>query len=626
MVESTPMPDFSCLMNGIFFPYFIAFAVIILFLRHREKMAMTVSILSSALVLISTLLLFSRHYALASHAESPLSPITYTVTWLYSTSVQFQFGYLVDSLSVLMLIVVEVVSLLVQLYSLGYMHGDPGRARFYAYLSLFSGSMTGLVISPNLLQTYIFWELVGLCSYLLIGFWWHKPEAAAAAKKAFVMTRFGDLGLFLGLLMLLHATGTSAFSEFGSLGLSPGAACGISLLIFCGVAGKSSQFPLHTWLPDAMEGPTPVSALIHAATMVVAGVYLLSRTAPIFLASSLAMEIVLAFGVVTAFVAATMACIQRDIKKVWAYSTISQLGYMVLAFGSGSPQASMFHLFTHAFYKALLFLGAGSFIHHAGSNDIFEIARKGGRRMTITFWTTVVGACALAGLPPFSGFFSKDAILLSLKENTHPLWYAAVMITGFLTAYYSFRVVFLLGRPQKVAHDDSHDSHGSHDSPPVMTMPLLVLAAATVLVGFWEGGFGHYLAGAEHDPIHLDVAIPATLLAFLGIALAASSFAFGSDEEGVVDRLPAMEIPRKKYYLDDFYFWVTHKVVLGVSWVCAYVDRHFVDGAVNGVADTVRWAGNQCSRLQTGRVQQYLNTLVLLFSILGFTLYLTVKF
>ena len=617
-----------CLLNGIFFPYFIAFAIIILFLRHREKLAMTVSLAASGIVLACTAILFMKHHGIAARYETTLEPVTYSITWLSTGSATFRFGYLLDSLSVLMLIVVQVVSFLVQVYSIGYMHGDPGRARFYAYLSLFSGSMTGLVISPDLLQTYIFWELVGLCSYLLIGFWWHKPEAAAAAKKAFVMTRFGDLGLFLGLLMLLYTKGNAAFADFGSLGLSAGAATCISLLIFCGVIGKSSQFPLHVWLPDAMEGPTPVSALIHAATMVVAGVYLLSRSAPLFMASQTAMCVVFCFGAVTAFVAATMACIQRDIKKVWAYSTISQLGYMVLAFGAGSSQASMFHLFTHAFYKALLFLGAGSFIHHAASNDLFEIAKKGGRGMRITFWTTVIGALALAGLPPFSGFWSKDAILVAVKEMGNPVGYVAVMFTGFMTAYYSFRVVFILYRKQEPppAPPSQGGEHAVHDSPFVMTGPLLLLAIATCFVGFWEGGFGHYLSGAGHEHIRLDVAIPATILALLGIILAGASFLFGRNVEGVVDRLPIMEIPRQKYYLDDFYYWVTQKIVLGFSFLCAYFDRHYVDGAVNGVADTVRWLGNQWSRMQTGRVQQYLNLLVLMFSILGFGLYLTVKF
>ncbi|MBI4178829.1 NADH-quinone oxidoreductase subunit L [bacterium] len=619
MVETFEALKIPWLMDAIFYPYFAAFAIIILFLRRNEKLAMAVSLLASSTVLASTLMLFTRHYGLAAGHSEVLPPVSYTLKWLSTGSATFEFGYLVDSLTVLMLIVVEVVSFLVQVYSIGYMHGDKGRARFYAYLSLFSGSMTALVISPNLLQTYIFWELVGLCSYLLIGFWWHKPEAAAAAKKAFVMTRFGDLGLFLGLLMLLYTRGNVAFTDFGAMGLSAGLATCISLLIFCGVVGKSSQFPLHVWLPDAMEGPTPVSALIHAATMVVAGVYLLSRSAPIFMASQTALHVIFLFGAVTAFVAATMACVQRDIKKVWAYSTISQLGYMVLAFGAASSLSSMFHLFTHAFYKALLFLAAGSFIHHAGSNDLFDIARKGGRRMWITFGTTVVGALALAGIFPFSGFYSKDAILVAVQAMGSPVGYGLVMFTGFLTAYYSFRVVFILCR-----RPDEHSGHGSHDSPFVMTGPLLILAIATCFVGRWEHGFGAYYLGASHGGVHLDVAIPASILAILGLILAAVSFAGGKNEDGVVDRLPMMEIPRQKYYLDDFYYWVTQKIVLGCSRLCAYVDRHFVDGSVNGVAETVRWLGDRWSRLQTGRIQQYLNALVFMVSVLGLGIYLAV--
>ncbi len=612
-------------MNGIFFPYLIAFALIILFLKSREKLALAVSLLASGVVLVSTAILFFRHHGLAVQSDMPLPPVTYTVDWLITRSATFQFGYLVDSLTVLMLIVVEAVSFLVQLYSIGYMKGDPSRARFFAYLSLFSAAMTGLVISPNLLQTYIFWELVGLCSYLLIGFWWHKPEAAAAAKKAFVMTRFGDLGMFLGLLMLLYYKGNAAFVDFASLGLEAGLATCISLLLFCGVIGKSSQFPLHVWLPDAMEGPTPVSALIHAATMVVAGVYLLSRAAPIFMASQTAMSVIFIFGAVTAFLAATMACVQRDIKKVWAYSTISQLGYMVLAFGAGSSQASMFHLFTHAFYKALLFLSAGSFIHHAHSNDIIDIAKKGGRGMIITYGTMIVGAIALAGIYPFSGFWSKDAILVAVKAMGNPVGFGFVAFTGFLTAYYSFRVVFLIGRNQSPHAPGGHgDHHG--DSPLTMTGPLMVLAAATIGVGFWEGAFGHYLAGAAHGPIHWDVAGPSLILAGLGIVLAGASFGWNLNEEGVVDRLPVMDIPRKKYYLDDFYLWVTHRIVLGCSFLCAYIDRHFVDGSVNGVSDTVRWMGNQWSRLQSGQIQLYLNALVLMFSVMGLGIYFAVKF
>ena len=385
-------------------------------------------------------------------------PFQLTISWLSVGALSFDLGITVDYLAAIMLIVVCTVSLLVQIYSIGYMKDERGYGRYFAYMSLFSGSMLGLVISNNLAQTYIFWELVGICSYLLIGFWYRKPAAAAAAKKAFVVTRFGDLGFLAGILVISALPGSSF--NFSTLAgyvsghhIAAGTLTLISLLIFSGAVGKSAQFPLHIWLPDAMEGPTPVSALIHAATMVAAGVYLVARCYFLFTPTSLL--VVAIIGAITLFFAATMGVAENDIKRVLAYSTISQLGYMMLALGVGGYVAGVFHLITHAFFKALLFLAAGSVIHAVHTNDMWQM---GGlyKRMRITALTCLAGSLALAGVFPFSGFWSKDEILVAAWSSRlpgHMVFFAVAVVAAFLTAFYVFRLWFLTfgGAPRSAA-------------------------------------------------------------------------------------------------------------------------------------------------------------------------------
>ncbi len=411
-------------------------------------------------------------------------------------------GLMVDSLTAVMLIVVTVVSLMVQIYSQGYMHGDPGYHRYFAFMSLFTGSMLGLVLADNLLFIYVFWEMVGLCSYLLIGFWFHRPAAANAAKKAFIVTRLGDFGFLAAILLLFFNTGTFDIAELHTLAIT-GALAGTTLTwaaigIFAGAAGKSAQFPLHVWLPDAMEGPTPVSALIHAATMVAAGVFLVARTFPSFAHSVEALTTVAVIGGFTAIFAATMGLVMTDIKRVLAYSTISQLGYMMLGLGVGGVAIGIFHLFNHAFFKALLFLGAGSVNHATGT---FDMRLMGGLRkvMPWTYATFLIASLSLAGIWPLSGFWSKDEILAASLQS-QPILFALAMITVFMTAFYMFRVVFLtFGGEYRGGSPEAHSK--PHESPSVMVMPMVVLAILAVVSGFWNvtGAFGA-VYGSRRDP------------------------------------------------------------------------------------------------------------------------------
>ncbi|HYE91889.1 MAG TPA: NADH-quinone oxidoreductase subunit L, partial [Terriglobales bacterium] len=426
-------------------------------------------------------------------------------------------GLLVDHLSVPMLVLVTLVSLLVQLYSLAYLHDEPRASlgRYYAYHSLFAFSMLGLVLSPSYIQMFVFWELVGLCSYLLIGYWYTRPSAAAAALKAFWTTKLGDLGFIAGIVMLWSATGTFEFEALFRMAkdqtLPLEGLATVMFLIYLGAVGKSAQFPLHVWLPDAMEGPTPVSALIHAATMVTAGVFLVARSEPLFALVPGVLLLIARVGAFTALLAATMACVERDIKRVLAYSTVSQLGYMMAAAGAGAAAAGFFHLLTHGVFKALLFLGAGAVIHAVGTNDVF---RMGGlrRAMPHTAIVFVVGTLALAGVWPLAGFFSKEAVLEGVWNRGVPVVFALLAITAFLTAFYMFRVVFItffghpaVGAGGATAH--GHDAHGhaeaAHDPPWLMRWPLWLLATLTVGIGlsYAFGGSG----GGHHPPAWLTV-------------------------------------------------------------------------------------------------------------------------
>jgi NADH-quinone oxidoreductase subunit L len=547
---------------------FAVFVLIMVFTRRLARLSAVLSLAAITLSLVCSVFLLIRHW----HLEAP---IQYAGRWLVSGDIVVPFGYLLDPTSLLMLTIVAIICFLVQVYSLGYMAGDPGFSRYYACMSLFAWAMLSLTLSPSMLQLYIFWELVGLSSYLLIGFWYEKFSATQAGKKAFVMTRLGDVAFFLGLLMVFVDLGNLNILEINSqevlARMSSTRITVSALLIFGGIIGKSAQFPLLTWLPDAMEGPTPVSALLHSATMVAAGVYLFARLFPFFSFSPTAMTIFLLIGTVSMLLASTMAMVSRDIKQVWAYSTISQLGFMIMGLAAGSYFAGVFHLTTHAGFKALLFLCSGVFIHHIGSNDMFVIGRQAGRRLKIPMVCIVVAAAALAGLPPLSGFFSKEAILAALADLDNPVWVIAGLLGAFLTAYYAFRLIFILLFP-KEANSGQAPDHDTHHGPQtywVMAWPLIILAAVSLLLGFFQGHLENFLstpslaesqaAGGHHGWLPFA----ALGLAFSGIGLAWLEFGRrGAEQVGFVERLPVLNnLFAQRWYMDRFYRWFLDAVI-----------------------------------------------------------------
>ena len=540
----------------------------------------------------------------------------YNFTWLpFTETLHFDLGILLDPISVMMLIVISTVSLMVHIYSFGYMKGEIGFQRYYAFLSLFTMSMLGLVVATNIFQMYLFWELVGVSSYLLIGFYYTKPAAIAASKKAFIVTRFADLGFLIGILIYGYYGGTFGFTP-DTVSLISGGASMLPLalgLMFVGGAGKSAMFPLHIWLPDAMEGPTPVSALIHAATMVVAGVYLVARMFPLFIAyAPNTLHMVAWVGAFTAFYAASVACVQSDIKRVLAFSTISQIGFMMVALGvctSMNPHegglgymASMFHLFTHAMFKALLFLCAGAIIHTIGSN---EMSRMGGLRkyMPFTHLTFLVACLAISGIPPFSGFFSKDEILTAVFDFNPNFGILMSFIAG-LTAFYMFRLYYNIfwGTPSQYAHTP-------HEAPRSMTIPLMILAAITLFAGFIP--FGHFVSsdGLVYH-IHLDwsVAIPSIIIALIAIGIATFFYKSKCD---IPDRLQHMyahfyKAAYHRFYIDEFYLFTTKRIIFnGVSRPIAWFDRHIIDGTMNGMAYITQRVSYAIRGLQSGQIQQY---------------------
>ena len=590
----------------------LAFLLVAAFgLRPQDERAAPVPIIAA---LCGSLYLSLR--ALAHVAAA--GPQEFSFPWLYVGTVQLDIGVLVDNLSALMMAVVSLVSLLVQIYSIGYMKGEIGYGRYFAYMSLFSGSMLALVISDNIVQTYIFWELVGICSYLLIGFWYRRPSAAAAAKKAFVVTRFGDLG-FLTAVLLLSSFGLGIFgftdlahaAEQGAL--SKGLITAVCLLLFCGAMGKSAQFPLHIWLPDAMEGPTPVSALIHAATMVAAGVYLVARTYFLFALAPAALLVVAIIGCLTLFLAATMAVAENDIKRVMAYSTISQLGYMMMALGVGGYTAGVFHLTTHAFFKALLFLTAGSVIHALHTNDMWRMGGLG-KRMPITSITCLVGALALAGLPPLAGFWSEDEILSAAWYSQLPghwVFFALALATVFLTAFYMFRLWFLTF----TGGERSEEARHAHESPWVMAAPLVILAALAAVAGGMKvsvpgsgEGFGELIRfGDEHEAVSRLAMALSIGAALAGIALAWAAYRANLVSPAAFNaRLPRLyRLLKNAWYLNRAWELFAIRVVIAGSVLFAWFDRHVVDGMVNGVAWLCGAGSQQLRRLQTGQVQLY---------------------
>jgi len=542
------------------------------------------------------------------------------ITWAVVDGLTIKLGLIMDQLTAVMLIVVTVVSLMVQIYSQGYMKGDAGYARYYAFMSLFTASMLGLVLADNLLFVYVFWEMVGLCSYLLIGFWFHKPEAANAAKKAFIVTRLGDFGFLAAILLIFFNTGTLDITQLHGLAAT-GALAGTTLTwaaigIFAGAAGKSAQFPLHTWLPDAMEGPTPVSALIHAATMVAAGVFLVARTFPLFSHSTEALTTVAVVGGFTAIFAATMGLVMNDIKRVLAYSTISQLGYMMLGLGAGGIAIGIFHLFNHAFFKALLFLGAGSVNHATGT---FDMRKMGGLRkiMPWTYATFLIASISIAGIWPLAGFWSKDEILASALENQPVLFYLA-MITVFMTAFYMFRVVFMtFGGKYRGGGEEAHGQ--PHESPPVMVMPMVVLAILAVVSGFWNvtGDFGAFMGHGHTQSFGegffgiLTHSLPwiSLILAGLGILLAYAIYSARWLSAERIGRMfkPLYNLFLHKYWFDELYekHFVGTVLLKGFFAGLKGFDTHGVDGAVNGVAVTAMDAGRAIRKAHSGQLQLY---------------------
>ncbi|MBI2862433.1 MAG: NADH-quinone oxidoreductase subunit L [Chloroflexi bacterium] len=544
-----------------------------------------------------------------------------TVAWFLAGGAQLNVGWSVDPLAAVMLVIVTTVSLLVQIYSQGYMSGDSGYSRYYAFMGLFTASMLGLVLANNFLVLYMTWELVGLCSYLLIGHWYQRPAAAAAAKKAFIVTRLGDFGFLVGILIFYNRTGTFAFGgieEAVKTGVIGGGLLTVAMvLVFSGAVGKSAQFPLHVWLPDAMEGPTPVSALIHAATMVAAGVYLVARTFHLFAAAPDAAQVVAGIGAFTAFLAATMGVVMFDFKRVLAYSTISQLGYMMLGLGVGAFGAGVFHLFTHAFFKALLFLSAGSVIHMVETQDIREVGGLGGK-MRITATTFLVGALALAGFPGFSGFWSKDEILTATWAEGQTVLFWLALFTAALTAFYIFRVWFslFLGPLRFPVHSSGHGGHEEpRESPPVMTIPLILLAVPAALAGhlgapLTENWFGRFLEGAEaHAEVNLVVMGASTAAALAGIGLAWLMYGSRQLSSERVTRLfgPLYPFILDKYKLDWLYEEVISRriIVGGIGAASNWFDVQIIDGIVNGFGRGIALIGDGLRRAQTGVLQNY---------------------
>jgi NADH-quinone oxidoreductase subunit L len=583
---------------------FAAFLAVTAFARRRPMGAALTSIAGTAAAFaLSCAVLYAELTAPAVHAVR--------AEWLQLAFVNLHMGVLVNQLTALMLFIVTFISLLVQVYSIGYMRGDSGFSKFFSFLSLFTFSMLGIVVADNLMQLYIFWELVGLSSYLLIGFWYDKPSAAAAAKKAFVVNRVGDFGFLLGILLLAYAAGTFDFSgviAFVSSGAVPPARMTlIALLLFCGALGKSAQFPLHVWLPDAMEGPTPVSALIHAATMVAAGVFMVARLFAVFSASPEAMTVIAYIGGFTAVFAASIALVQDDIKRILAYSTLSQLGYMILALGAGGYTAGLFHLATHAFFKALLFLGAGSVIHAVHTNDIWQ---TGGlhKKMPVTSITMLIASLAISGIFPFSGFWSKDEIFSVLKAGGHTGLYLAAVAAAFMTAFYMFRLYFVT-----FAGAPGEKSEHAHESPAVMTVPLMVLAFFSVFSGLAALPHAHniasflYFGEPERAGLNTGIALTSSAVAVSGILLAWLVYSRKALSAASLKAAagPLYSLLRNKYYVDEIYMFFIRNVFFVLTAAVKWFDRRAVDGLVMATGLGVRRGGDGLRRTVPGTVQSY---------------------
>ena len=615
--------DYSYTLLILLLPVLI---FLVIGLTGHRVMPQISGMLGTAGLFIITALSYFTAFNYFGHrtGESFQSIEVFQLVWLqFTDTLIIHLGILLDPLSVMMLVVITTVSLMVHIYSLGYMKGEKGFAHYYAFLSLFTFSMLGLVVATNIFQMYIFWELVGVSSYLLIGFYYERSSAVAAAKKAFIVTRFADLGFLIGILLLSFYTNTFDFKTLMDLN-GPAIAhpttavfAGLSvttwamLLIFMGGAGKSAMFPLHIWLPDAMEGPTPVSALIHAATMVVAGVYLVARLFPIYsFTAPGSLEVIAYVGSFTSLFAAIIACTQPDIKRVLAFSTLSQIGYMMVALGvSGygteglGYMASLFHLFTHAFFKALLFLGAGSVIHAVHSNMMTDM---GGLKkyMPITHITFLIACLTIAGIPPFSGFFSKDEILVAAFEHNKIIFGVQWIVAG-ITAFYMFRLYFSIFWSNTPEYH-----HAPHESPATMTIPLIVLAIASAFSGFVPF---HDLVTTDGNPLHADfhwmIAVSSILIAVVGISIAyVLYFKKNSKPESIAANLKGLyTMAYQKFYIDEVYLFITHKVIFNlISQPVAWFDRHVVDGTMNLIGSSTVFFSDAIKKMQSGQVQWYI--------------------
>jgi NADH-quinone oxidoreductase subunit L len=603
---------------------------VLLGLFGRKYFKQSSGIIGTGLLVSTMLALYTayNYFFVDGRVDGRYQTITaFKFTWLtFSEHVSIDMGIILDPISVMMLVVVTFVSLMVHIFSLGYMKGEERFGTYYAFLGLFTFSMLGLVISGNLFQIYMFWELVGISSYLLIGYYYERPSAVAASKKAFIVTRFADLGFLVGILILAFYGGTLDFntliqrvteqqsSQF--VAITTASFVGVSALtwgltlIFIGGAGKSAMFPLHIWLPDAMEGPTPVSALIHAATMVVAGVYLVARLFPLFTLTPVTLSIVTFVGLISAFLAAIIACTQTDIKRVLAYSTISQIGYMMFALGvSGyggenglGYTASMFHLFTHAFFKSLLFLGAGAVIHLVHSNDMKDM---GGLRkfMPITHISFLLACLAIAGIPPFSGFFSKEEILLA-AFHSNKLVYGMALFTSGLTAFYMFRLYFSIFWNKQA---EVHHPHGEGTFS--MKMPLVILALCTALAGFIP--FGKLVSSDSkilETPFHFNFSIAPVAFSLTGILLALWMYKNESAKaQSVSVSLGGLyKAAYRKFYIDEIYLFITKNIIFNlIGRPAAWIDRNIVDGMMNGIANSTASISGFIKEIQSGKVQSY---------------------
>jgi NADH-quinone oxidoreductase subunit L len=578
----------------------------------------------AVITVLSYITAYKYFFATPKADETFKAIVAANSTWLQLTDkLHIDLGVLLDPISVMMLIVVSTVSFMVHIYSTGYMKGERGYERFFAFLSLFTFSMLGLVVAPNIFQMYIFWELVGVSSYLLIGFYYEKPSAVAASKKAFIVTRFADLGFLIGILLLSYHTKTFDFITLTdpsgpAIAMAGGASfMGLSIItwsmifVYMGGVGKSAMFPFHIWLPDAMEGPTPVSALIHAATMVVAGVFLVARMFPVYsLAAPVALKVVAYVGGFSSLFAAIIACTQTDIKRVLAYSTMSQIGYMMLALGVsgyGGQEglgftASMFHLFTHAMFKALLFLAAGAIIHAVHSNFMTDM---GGLRkyLPITHLTFLIACLSIAGIPFFSGFFSKDEILAAAFHSNKFLFVIEYIVAG-LTAFYMFRLYFNIFWGKETQYQ-----HTPHEAPYSMTIPLIVLALGAAFAGFIP--FGKLVTSNGHvfeSEIEWGIAIPSVLIGLFGIGVAMIMY---RKESNIPERVAAAlkntyKLAYNKFYIDEIYLFVTKKIIFRyISEPVAWFDRHVVDATMNSIASVTQVVSFRIRKFQSGQLQQY---------------------